>query len=88
MEKDKYEKVLLPLLSMFAMCDDVFTEDDALIDPNKAKMGFGRIYEEWKRCRSAMDPGYVHRPDERPRKWLPAAAKQGKPERSTRRAST
>lgn len=82
-QEDFRDEVILPLLSMFAMCDDVFTEDDALIDPTKAKMGLGRIYEEWKRCRTKLDPGFVHEPDVRPDKFVPRMAKQ---ERRSRRA--
>jgi hypothetical protein len=47
----------LALLSMFAMCDDVFTEDDAL-SKAKRRMSLGRIYEEWKRCRKVLDPKF------------------------------
>lgn len=83
-QEDFHSEVLLPLLAMFAMCDDVFTEDDALIDPAKAKMGFGRIYEEWKRCRKKLDPEFVHVPDERPDKFVPRMARKER----KRRAST
>lgn len=82
--EDYNNEVLLPLLAMFATCDDVFTEDDALADPKKAKIGLGRIYEEWKRCRTKLDPGFQHIPDERPQRWLPNAARAGHPARRRR----
>lgn len=50
-------KAQLALLSMFAMCDDVFTEDDAMAK-EKRRMTMGRIYEEWKRCRAILDPTF------------------------------
>lgn len=80
-EEDFRNEVLLPLLSMFAMCDDVFTEDDALSDPKKVKIGIGRIYEEWKRCRTKLDPGFQHLPDERPQRWLPKQVKAARKQR-------
>lgn len=58
---------VVPLLELFAMVDDVFTEDDAL-DPSKRQMSLGRIYEQWKRTRAALDPGWDH--DARPRRRL------------------
>lgn len=44
-----------PLLELFALVDDVFTEDDAM-SPEKRQIGMGRIYEQWKRTRAALDP--------------------------------
>jgi hypothetical protein len=46
-----------PLLELFAVVNDVFTEDDALM-ATKRKMSLGRIYEQWKRTRDAMDPDF------------------------------
>lgn len=46
-----------PLLELFALVDDVFTEDDAM-DPSKRQIGMGRIYEQWKRTRAALDPSW------------------------------
>lgn len=46
-----------PMLALFAICDDVFTEDDAL-SPEMRRTTLGRIYEEWKRCRKAIDPDF------------------------------
>lgn len=76
--------VALALLSCFAMLDDVFTEDDAFDDPKK-KIGFGRLYEEWKRCRGVLDPEFKTEQLERPRKWL---HKQVAEARSTSRRAT
>lgn len=76
--------VALALLSAFAMLDDVFTEDDAFDEPKK-KIGFGRLYEEWKRCRGVLDPEFKTEQLERPRKWL---HKQVAEERSTSRHAT
>lgn len=49
------------------MCDDVFTEDDAL-SPEKRQISLGRIYEEWKRVRGELDPGWT--PADTPRRTL------------------
>lgn len=54
---DDLMRAQLALLSMFAMVDDVFTEDDAL-SKEKRRMSLGRIYEEWKRCRADLDPKF------------------------------
>lgn len=56
-----------PLLEMFAMLDDVFTEDDAL-SAEKRQMSLGRVYEAWKRTRAALDPDWD--PAERPRRKI------------------
>lgn len=42
------------------MVDDVFTEPDAF-QSAKMRVTLGRIYEQWKRTRKAMDPGFDHR---------------------------
>lgn len=84
-DSEYYENVMKPLLSFFALGDDVFTEDDALSDPAKAKIGLGRLYEEWKRCRKRMDPGFTHDPAERPQKWLPKQVRMAKKEGTTSR---
>lgn len=51
------EEVIIPLLSMFAMVDDVFTEQDAF-DEVKRKIGYGRIYREWLEVREKLDPEF------------------------------
>lgn len=58
---------VVPLLEMFAMCDDVFTEDDAL-SPEKRQISLGRLYEQWKRTRTALDPEFES--TQRPRKKI------------------
>jgi hypothetical protein len=89
MDENYYENVFKPLLSMFAMADDVFTEDDALSDEHKAKIGLGRLYEEWKRCRKKLDPTFEHIPEERPQKWLPKVVRESRrPAQTTSTSST
>jgi hypothetical protein len=56
-----------PLLALFAVCDDVFTEEDAL-DPAHQRQTIGRIYEEWKRTRKHFDPEFHMQDHLRPRK--------------------
>lgn len=46
-----------PLLELFAVVDDVMTEDDAF-DTAKLKAGFGRIYRGWKSSRQQIDEGF------------------------------
>jgi hypothetical protein len=46
-----------PLLGLFAVCDDVFTEDDALAAHNQ-RVTLGRIYREWKKVRQHFDPEF------------------------------
>lgn len=46
-----------PLLELFSVVDDVFTEDDAL-SAEKRQMSLGRIYRGWKECRAALDPDF------------------------------
>jgi hypothetical protein len=41
------------LLDLFATVDAVFTEPDAF-DPNKTRIGHGRIYRAWKRARRTL----------------------------------
>jgi hypothetical protein len=42
-----------PLLELFAICEDVFTEEKALSEDKRA-MTLGRIYRQWKRTRSDL----------------------------------
>lgn len=46
-----------PLLEMFAICDDVFSEDDAL-SAEKRQMSLARIYRTWKDVRGQLDPEF------------------------------
>lgn len=46
-----------PLLELFSMCDDTFTEDQALTREH-AQITAGRIYEQWKKTRSSLDPEF------------------------------
>lgn len=62
------EDVNLALLSLFAMVDAVFTEDDAL-SSSKRRMTLGRIYEEWKRCRAVLDPEFDPKEHVRPPRY-------------------
>jgi len=66
--RDQLRRVQLALLSLFAMVDDVFTEDDALSKP-KRRMSLGRIYEEWKRCRATLDPTFNPKNQDRRMKY-------------------
>jgi hypothetical protein len=55
-----------PLLELFAVVDDVFTEHDAMA-ADKRRMTLGRIYEQWKRTRAQLDPEFKdHDPDRKP----------------------
>ena len=56
-----------PLLALFAVCDDVFTEDGAL-SPELRQVTLGRIYEEWQRTRKFFDPEFVASEHRRPRR--------------------
>jgi hypothetical protein len=47
----------MPLLELFSMCDDTFTEDEALTREH-AQITAGRIYEQWKKTRSSLDPDF------------------------------
>lgn len=58
----------LALLSLFAVVDDVFTEDDAL-SKSKRRMSLGRCYEEWKRCRAKLDPTFNPKSHDRTMKY-------------------
>lgn len=42
-----------PLLELFAVVNDVFTEDDAM-KQGKQQVGMGRIYRQWKKTRTAL----------------------------------
>lgn len=53
-QTQRLKEVQEALLSLFAMIDAVFTEDDAL-SKAKRRMSLGRCYEEWKRCRKVLD---------------------------------
>jgi hypothetical protein len=59
---------LVPLLELFSTVDDVFTEDDALTSDQARRTTIGRVYEQWKRTRAALDPEW--HPDVRPRRPL------------------
>jgi hypothetical protein len=53
---DRFEALIAataPLLELFAMCDAVFTEDDALAADKRA-VSLGRIYRAWKRARADL----------------------------------
>jgi hypothetical protein len=52
---------------LFAVCDAVFTEDEAL-SPEMRKVTLGRIYEEWQRTRKHFDPDFVASDYRRPRR--------------------
>lgn len=56
-----------PLLALFAVCDDVFTEEDALSQDHIRKT-VGRVYEEWKRTRRHFDPDFHMEDHLRPRR--------------------
>lgn len=49
--------VTAPLLELYAVVNDVFTEDDAL-SADKRQISLGRIYEQWKRCTAKLDPDW------------------------------
>lgn len=55
-----------PLLGLFAVVNDVFEEDDAF-DSEHMRMGFARIYREWKKVREAFDPDWKRKREERRR---------------------
>lgn len=42
---------------MFSVLDDVFEEEDAF-SHEKIKTSLGRIYREWKRIRTILDPDF------------------------------
>lgn len=58
-----------PLLDLFAVCDDVFTEDEALTTARQVSLG--RIYEQWQKTRLHFDPEFVPAEHRRPRRWRP-----------------
>jgi hypothetical protein len=57
---------MTPLLELFAVCDDVFSEDDALTTPAMMRTTVGRVYEQYKKARAELDPGWTGH--ERPRR--------------------
>jgi hypothetical protein len=48
---------MIPLLELFAICDDVFTEADAF-DKEYVYKSLGRIHRQWKETRAALDPDF------------------------------
>lgn len=44
------EAAVRPLLELFSVVDDVFTEADAF-NADKRRQGYGRIYRAWKKTR-------------------------------------
>jgi hypothetical protein len=56
-QQEELLRAQLAMLSLCAMCFDVFDEDDAFSKP-KLKMSLGRVYEETKRCRAVLDPEF------------------------------
>jgi len=50
-------RITEPLLEVFSVVHDVYTESDAF-DPDKLKTGYGRIYRAWKKAIVAMDPDF------------------------------
>jgi hypothetical protein len=67
-DQQKLMDAQLALLSLFAVVDDVFTEDDAL-SKAKRRMSLGRCYEEWKRCRAVLDPTFNPKNHDRTMKY-------------------
>src|SRR3954469_9821758 len=51
---------LQPLLSLLIVCDEVFEWDGAL-EREKAQIGLGRIYRQWKKTNVALDPQFDSR---------------------------
>lgn len=49
--------VMIALLEMFSAVDDVLTEEDAF-DANKLQAGMGRIYRQWIKTRTVLDPDF------------------------------
>ena len=60
------EHVMMPLLELFAVTDDVFTEVDAF-SAEKRQASLGRIYRQWKRTRKSLDPDFDPKMYRRPR---------------------
>lgn len=48
---------MVPLLELFAACDDVFTEADAF-DQEHIRQSLGRVHRQWKQTRAALDPEF------------------------------
>jgi hypothetical protein len=48
---------MIPLLEMFAACDDVFTTEDSFA-PEHIHKSLGRIYRQWKKTRAELDPDF------------------------------
>lgn len=67
-KESSLQEINLALLALFAQLDAVFTEDDAL-SPSKRKMSLGRCYEEWKRCRTVLDPEFDPKNHQRPSRF-------------------
>lgn len=49
--------VMDPLLELFAVVDDVCQEPD-LFEPAKYRATLGRIYRQWLKTRTALDPTF------------------------------
>lgn len=49
--------VMIPLLELFAEVDTVFEEHDSF-DQNRINASLGRIYRQWVKTRSILDPGF------------------------------
>lgn len=46
-----------PLLELFSVADDVFTEEEAL-NTQYAHQTLGRLFRQWKETRSSLDPDF------------------------------
>lgn len=53
----RVQEAQLSLLELFSVCDDVFTEPEALSDSNVYKTG-GRLYRAWLDTREQLDPEF------------------------------
>lgn len=53
----RVEPIVVPLTELFAVVDDVFTEEGAFTQEH-IKKSLGRIHREWKKTRAALDPEF------------------------------